>query len=96
MFFLAMAALVLWLLVFLLPWRPWWVTESWDVKISQPEVRLDDLTVLIPARNEEEVLFRTLNSVLGQGTGLSVIVINDQSHDATSDILKSSTRCGTL
>lgn len=54
-------------------------TEEW----KHPRV-----SVVIPARNEEADIERTLRSVLGQkGVQLEVIVINDHSTDATGAII---------
>jgi hypothetical protein len=50
---------------------------------------LAKLSVVIPARNEEEDIERALRSVLGQkGVELRVIVVNDHSTDQTAAILK--------
>lgn len=49
---------------------------------------LGDLTVLIPARNEEEVLRKTLRTVKSQGKNLRIIVIDDQSSDRTYEVAK--------
>ena len=80
---LATAALALWIIIFLLPWRPWRVTEQWDVSGTQIETSLQDITVLIPARNEQEVIGRSLQAVVNQGDDLSIIVVDDQSTDHT-------------
>jgi hopene-associated glycosyltransferase HpnB len=86
--FLAIAALALWLIIFLLPWRPWLAREKFEVGSLGVSVGLEEVTVLIPARNEEQVLRNTLDAVLQQGPGLSVTVINDQSTDNTAEILR--------
>ena len=83
MLLLAVAALALWLIIFLLPWGPWIVREKWDVTHNSQRPNLNDITVLIPARNEEQVILKTLRSVLSQGYGLKVKVIDDQSTDNT-------------
>jgi len=44
---------------------------------------LDEITVLIPARNESQVIQRTLQSVIKQGPGLKIFLIDDNSEDAT-------------
>lgn len=49
---------------------------------------LSDVTVLIPARNEEEVLRRTLKAIQSQGENLRIIVIDDQSTDRTYEVAK--------
>src|SRR3954469_24409423 len=47
------------------------------------------LSVVIPARNEEQDIEEALRSVLGQkGVQLRVIVVNDHSTDRTGVILK--------
>ncbi|MBT6275228.1 MAG: glycosyltransferase [Chromatiales bacterium] len=43
--------------------------------------------VLIPARNEAETIESTVTSVLAQGDAVRVIVIDDQSTDATGEIV---------
>ncbi len=47
------------------------------------DTALDEITVLIPARNEAEVIQHTLLSVIEQGPGLKIILIDDNSEDAT-------------
>ncbi len=88
MLFLAVATLALWLIIFLLPWKPWLVREKWDVTNNSPRSNLNEITVLIPARNKELVIYRTLQSVLSQGQDLKVIVIDDQSKDSTEVVVK--------
>lgn len=47
------------------------------------------VSVIIPAYNEERVVCRTVRSVLDQGyPGLDVVVVDDGSPDATSDVLR--------
>ena len=47
------------------------------------------LSVVIPARNEEEDIEKALKSVLGQqGVDLQVIVVNDHSTDRTGEIVR--------
>ena len=47
------------------------------------DTALDEITVLIPARNEAEVIQHTLQSVIEQGPGLKIVLIDDNSEDAT-------------
>jgi hopene-associated glycosyltransferase HpnB len=76
----------MWLVLLLLPWRPWSTRES---LIPGPEqVPLSDVTVLIPARDEAAVLPRTLAALKAQGEGLEVVVIDDQSGDGTGDVAR--------
>lgn len=79
----AMAA-VTWLIVLLLPWRPWSTKEVLEADSSDYErTDLSDVTVIIPARNEEEVIGKTLAALEHQGEGLNVIVVDDESTDGT-------------
>ena len=80
---LALPGLLIWSVIALLPWRPWSTRESLDGSPGIPEADLSPITVLIPARNEADVIGRTLASVAAQGTGHRIIVIDDQSGDGT-------------
>ncbi len=76
-------SLAIWLVLLLVPWRPWAarpVLEA-DTAASEP---LDDVTALVPARNEAELIETTLTALLLQGPGLRVIVIDDGSGDDTA------------
>ena len=58
---------------------------------SLAEVRPDTatpLSIIIPARNEEQDIQKSLASVLAQeGANLEVIVVNDHSEDRTGEIV---------
>lgn len=87
---LALPALGAWAGLLLLPWRPWSTAErleAVDVPGSEP---LDDVTVLIPARNEAPCIARTLAALRQQGTDLRVLVVDDQSEDGTAAIARRS------
>ena len=68
----------------LAPWGSWRNREVLDAgddgSGAAPPV---EITVVIPARNEADVLQRALQSVIDQGAGLKVILIDDNSEDAT-------------
>jgi hopene-associated glycosyltransferase HpnB len=64
------------------------VKEQWDINRTFVSTSLEDVTVLIPARNEVQVIDHTLCSVLDQGEGIQVVVVNDQSTDSTARILE--------
>ena len=67
-----------------LPWRPWAIREVFDAAAgASGEAALDELTVLVPARNEAEIIRRTLQSLIKQGPRLKIILIDDNSEDAT-------------
>ena len=75
---------VLWLIILLLPWRPWSTRERLESGPSSQPTDLSDITVLIPARNEAEGIGRTLAALERQGSGLEIVVIDDQSEDNTA------------
>ncbi len=79
----AMSALI-WIAIFLMPWRPWRTREVLDGTDGASDEDLSDLTVVIPARNEAAVINRTLRALANQGRGLRIIVVDDQSIDGTT------------
>jgi hopene-associated glycosyltransferase HpnB len=93
LYYASVISALIWLIILLLPWRPWSVRESLDSNIendnSQNDSNLSDITVLIPARNEALHIASTLEALDKQGTGLNIIVINDQSSDSTAEIVNS-------
>ncbi len=84
---LLISSLALWLVILFLPWQPCRTTERWDVTVPvSGEEDLSGVTVLIPARNEEKVIEKTLKAVLKQGVNHRIIVIDDNSTDRTAEI----------
>jgi hopene-associated glycosyltransferase HpnB len=81
----AIVPVLMWLGLLLVPWRPWSTREHLEADPSS-SVRLDDITVLIPARNEVDVIGTTLRGLQAQGAGLQVVVIDDQSTDDTASV----------
>ncbi len=84
----AVSGACLWFIILLLPWRPWATAECLDAAPSAHDEDLSDITVLIPARNEAEVIGNTLSALEVQGRNLSVLVIDDQSADNTAAIVQ--------
>ena len=85
-FYIVLVALsgLLWVGFALLPWRPWSKQAVLDaVEGVNKNITLNEITVLIPARNEVEVIQHTLQSVIDQGPGLKIVLIDDSSEDAT-------------
>ncbi|HET6631186.1 MAG TPA: glycosyltransferase [Rhodanobacteraceae bacterium] len=83
----AWLAAALWWCMLLLPWRPWSTCERLPIEpcdLGCDEAALGDVTVLIPARDEAALLPGTLRALAGQAPGLRIIVIDDQSADATA------------
>jgi hopene-associated glycosyltransferase HpnB len=87
-FFLLLAAIstLLWIGFALFPWGLWRNQEVLDATVTaEDDGGLDGITVLIPARNEAEVIEPTLQSLVDQGTGLKIIVVDDASEDTTAE-----------
>jgi hopene-associated glycosyltransferase HpnB len=97
---LAAAAAVLWTGILLAPWRPWSTRERLDGAAGNaagngsgnaagsPDTDCSDITALIPARDEAAVIGNTIAALKAQGTGLTIVVIDDQSEDGTADIAR--------
>ncbi len=84
----ATPALLIWLIVLILPWRPWSTRERLQADADRRGESLDDVTVLIPARDEAQSLPRTLASLSEQGPGLDILIVDDQSSDGTGDVAR--------
>jgi cellulose synthase/poly-beta-1,6-N-acetylglucosamine synthase-like glycosyltransferase len=84
---LAAPGALLWCAILLLPWRPWLAREVFESDAEAP-ADLSDVTVLIPARNEWEVIGRTIIKALAQGGGIRIAVIDDQSTDGTAGVVR--------
>ena len=80
---------LMWVGLLLVPWRPWSTRERIEADPQAGSVDLSEITVLIPARNEADVIGLTLAGLQAQGTGLQVIVVDDQSSDTTAQIAAS-------
>ncbi|HYW93808.1 MAG TPA: glycosyltransferase [Gammaproteobacteria bacterium] len=81
---LALPGCLMWLGVLLVPWQPWRVRERLEADPGAPEPSLDDVTVLIPARDEADVIGETLAGLGEQAPGARVVVIDDGSSDGTA------------
>ncbi|PIR23390.1 MAG: glycosyl transferase [Deltaproteobacteria bacterium CG11_big_fil_rev_8_21_14_0_20_45_16] len=82
---LAFLGASIWLIILILPWRPWSTREQLEADPKDAGEDLQDITVLIPARNEETEIGETLHALQTQGEGLKVVVVNDQSADRTAE-----------
>jgi hopene-associated glycosyltransferase HpnB len=85
---LTLPAALIWLTVLLLPWQPWRIREYFTPDSDTGQRQMDSVTVLIPARNEAETIATTLTALREQGAGLKIIVIDDQSSDATATVAR--------
>jgi hopene-associated glycosyltransferase HpnB len=75
---------VIWMSILLLPWRPWSTREFLDADSPASDEDLSDITVLIPARNEEVMIQSTLSALQAQGRDLNIVVVDDRSTDYTA------------
>ena len=89
MLILAAASLASWAGVLLAPWAAWLCRERLEAD-PRPSVPRNDFTVLIPARDEAAVIGETLRALHDAAPEAPVIVIDDQSADATADIARRS------
>jgi hopene-associated glycosyltransferase HpnB len=89
MLILAALALACWAGVLLAPWAAWLCREHLEPD-PDPPASPSDFTVLIPARNEAEVIGETLRALPIAAPATRVVVIDDQSTDATASIARAS------
>ncbi len=83
MFWLVVPGCLIWLGILVAPWRPWSTRERQEADASADDT-LDDITVLIPARDESDVIAKSVAGAMLQGRGIRVIVIDDDSDDDTA------------
>ena len=83
---LAVPGLIIWAAIAFLPWRSWSTREALDGTAGNSDADLGRITVLIPARNEADVVPATLKSVAAQGNGLKIVLVDDQSSDGTAQV----------
>ncbi len=79
---------MMWVVVLLLPWRPWTAWPFLDASPRRIDIPLDDVTVLMAARNEAPLIGPTLRALKSQGEGLNVVVVDDQSDDETARVAR--------
>jgi hopene-associated glycosyltransferase HpnB len=81
---LVLSGSLIWLFILLAPWRPWGTRESLDALRPVPEADLSDITVVIPARDEADLIETTLSCLRNQGRHLTVLLVDDRSTDGTA------------
>lgn len=84
--YLGITSFAIWLIIAILPWRPWSTREALDASPDKL-VDLSNLTILIPARNEAEVIQKTLSGLLKQTQNTPIVVVDDQSTDDTVQLI---------
>jgi len=83
-----MASILLWLGILALPWQPWRCREVLEADQKGVPSNLSDITVLIPARNEEQTVTAVLRGVARQGNGIHVVLVDDESTDDTCRVAR--------
>jgi len=79
---------LLWVGFALIPWGLWRNREVLEAASTPTKESLAEITAVIPARNEAEVIERTLRSVAVQGTGIKIILVDDASNDGTAAVAR--------
>ncbi|MCH9698856.1 MAG: glycosyltransferase [Gammaproteobacteria bacterium] len=82
----------IWLVILILPWKPWRTTETLESGPSENPATANscdfsDITVVIPARNEEYIIDQTLRALVENYSALNIIVVDDNSVDQTANIV---------
>lgn len=77
-------ALVAWLVVLVAPWQAHRTRERLEADPRDDAADLSSVSVLIPARDEAEVIGRTIAALARQGRGLEAVLVDDQSSDGTA------------
>lgn len=90
MLILAALSLALWLLLLAAPWQAWRCRERLEAAASAALFLRPDFSVLIPARNEAAVIEKTLAALHAEAPGVPVVLVDDQSDDATAQLARAS------
>lgn len=87
---IVLSSALLWLIILILPWKPWSTEEQLDSCSHASERSLSNVTVIIPARNEEHYIQKTIEAVKNQGKGIKIVIVDDCSQDQTYLLAKKS------
>jgi hopene-associated glycosyltransferase HpnB len=82
------ASALLWVGFAVSPWGPWLNREVLEAAPAPQNESLNEITAVIPARNEAALIEQTLHSVAVQGTGINIIMIDDASQDGTAAVAR--------
>lgn len=81
----ALVALGLWIGLLLVPWQAWRCREHLEPEPSGSGPALgNDLTILIPARNEARVIGATLTALAVDAPDIPLVLVDDESTDDTA------------
>ena len=81
-------SILLWVGFALMPWGLWRNREVLEAAPAAEEESLTEITAVIPARNEAEVIEQTLRSVGLQGMDIKIILLDDASEDGTAAVAR--------
>ena len=76
---------IVWIIILLLPWRPWSTRERLEGAGNSPPPDTNGLTILIPARNEARQIGRTLAAIREQAPDVAVLMVDDRSDDGSPE-----------
>lgn len=79
------AALLIWLAMLLLPWRPFSTRERIECGDPATDDGLVEVSALVPARDEAESIASTLQALARQGPLARIVLVDDQSSDGTAN-----------
>ena len=84
----ALASFVVWLYL-VLGRGGFWLARDRDDVVPGAPARWPDVVAVVPARNEADVIGRSIGSLLAQNYGghLRIVVVDDGSSDGTADVL---------
>lgn len=88
MLILTAIALGLWIAVLAAPWAAWLCREHLEADTQPASTVANDITILIPARNEAAVIGATLRALGTAAPDAPVIVIDDQSSDGSVGVAR--------
>lgn len=84
---LTLLSLIIWIV--LLRFRgQFWQADQRLPKVQEPLLNYPSIAIIVPARNEAELIEISLRSLLNQNYpgSFSIILVDDQSHDGTANI----------
>ncbi|MDH3691017.1 MAG: glycosyltransferase [Gammaproteobacteria bacterium] len=90
---IAIIGVVVWATILLLPWQPWSTRERLDANGCNHVLNPDDITALVPARNESSTIAETLRGLTAQHRNIQIVLVDDQSTDGTADAARSVSQC---
>ncbi len=89
MIYAVLVALGLWASLLLAPWQAWRCREHLEPEPGGSQPAPDnDLTILIPARNEARVIGATLTALAIDAPGIPLVLVDDESTDDTTRIAR--------